>query len=215
LALIPLSVLPKEITGVEITLSNLYNSKRYCVETFRKIMEFNDNGEWLGQKIELKNQAIKSALALVPDLIEAHDAIYSKFPEWYNQEGGSFGKIQGVRLYNPKGALEDRKKYSKNKFQTKFLGAECDYWYGEGFILPLVVGLRNLIQTSPRSKELNWEIDPVEFMDSQHAEIMDLYASTLRQGNLNPQIIGKDKGSYKFADKAIKMCLTIMSAQAA
>lgn len=216
LALIPLAVLPQEITGVEISLPSIYNSKVYCVDTFSRIMKYGENGKWNGQKFELQSQAIKSALAMVPDLITAHDTIYTRFPEWYNQDaGGAFGSIKGVRLHNPKGAAEDRKKYSKTPFESKFLDLPCDYLYGEGFILPLVVGLRKLMSFSARSKKMTWKITPLEFMETQHGKVMGMYGFTLRQAAFNPQVIGKDKGTYNIVDNAIEMCLALMPSKAA
>ena len=77
LTLIPLSVLPSSIVGtnLESNLSKIYNSKSYCVDTFKDILD--QHGERIGSnKFELKNASIESALNLMTEILELYDLIY-------------------------------------------------------------------------------------------------------------------------------------------
>lgn len=203
LALIPLSQLPKNVIGVDVNLAKIYNSKQYCVETFRDILEGSGNGQWKGQTYELTNPLIKSALDLVPDVINTYDYIYKKFPDAYNAAGGSFGRINGVRIYDP--THNKDKKYSKKPFSTKFIGDECDYSYADGFIVPIVVGLRELIAKDSTDGKLSWNYNPTKFLEANFSKILGMYSAIIRATNWDPQKIGKDKGSYEIVAGAMQI----------
>lgn len=208
LALIPLSKLSQDVTGVEINLTKIYNSKQYCVETFQAILEKEVDGKcvhgaWKGQTFELSSLSIKSALDLVADVIKAYDYIYKKFPNAYNLAGGSFGKITGVRIYDP--SHNKDKKYSAKPFSTKFYGEDCDYSYADGFIVPIVVGLRELIKIDSASGMLSWACNPINFLEANFVKILGMYSAIIRATNWDPQKIGKDKGSYEIVSGAVQI----------
>ncbi len=206
LALIPLSKLPFSITGKEINLVKIYNSKQQCVEVFREILEKEGNGQLKGQMYELTNPLIKQALDLLPKIIEAYDFIYKSFPEAYNKSGGSFGRISGVRIYEVNHSHD--KKYSKKPFSTIFSGQECAYSYGPGFIIPIVVGLRELIDLDEADQSIGWRYDPITFIDKSFPKILGMYNAIIRATNWDPQKIGKDKGSYEIVAGAIQIAAT-------
>lgn len=203
LALIPLSTLSKDITGVDINLTKIYNSKQYCVEVFRQILEKDGNGHWKGQSYSLTNPLIMSALDLVPDIVEAYDFIYKNFPDAYNKADGSFGRISGVRIYDPK-KISDQK-YAKKPFYTKYTLQECDYSYADGFIIPLVVGLKELIIVDSAQEKLYWKHEPKVFVYQCFSRILGMYSALIRATNWDPQKIGKDKGSYEIVAGAIQI----------
>ncbi len=201
LALIPLSKLPKSVTGVEVNLPKIYNSKQYCVETFRSILSFQGNGVFHGESFELLNPQIKSALDLVPSILVAYDHIYKNFPYWYNEADGSFGRITGVRLFRA-GPNDNPKKYSSKPFSTKFGEESADYQFADGFILPLIVGLRSLIQVRDSDPTCIWALEPTDFLDTHQKKIMNIYTTVIRLAQWDPQKIGKDRGSYEIAQAA-------------
>jgi hypothetical protein len=204
LSLISLSKLPIEIIGTEISLVKLYSSKQYCVDTFHKILAFDGNGSFSGQTYTLENEHIKSALRLVPNIISAYDFIYQSFPTWYNNAGGSFGKIAGVRLFD-QGSRQDKKKYSSKPFKTKYQERDCNYNYADGFMIPIVVGLRELIDFSNDGVFLR--CNPEHFLSNKSTEIFGMYSTLVKFSDFNPGKIIKDKGSYDIAAGAIKMAL--------
>lgn len=203
LALIPLSRLPLEIIGTEINVVKIYNSKQQCVDVYRKILEKDGNGLFKGQTFELTNPMIMQALDLLPQIIKAYDYIYKTFPEAYNKSGGSFGRISGVRIYDPTHSHDQ--KYSKRPFATVFSGDECNYSYGPGFIVPIVVGLRELIVLDQSDNKLHWKYDPIKFIDVNFQKILGMFNAIIRATNWDPQKIGKDKGSYEIVSGAIQI----------
>ena len=204
LALIALSKLDKAELGLEINLPKIYNSKQYCVETFRAILEKEGNGTWKGQTYELANPTVQSALKLVSGIVEAYDEIYCRFPDAYNAAGGKFGRIDGIRIFDPS-AAPDGKKYAKKPFETKYFQRECNYSYADGFIIPLVVGLRELIEIVPEDNSARWVETPTIFIGREINGLLAMYSALVKMANWDPQKIGKDKGSYEFAANAIRM----------
>ncbi|WP_211299265.1 hypothetical protein, partial [Methylovulum psychrotolerans] len=171
-------------------------------ESFREILEKPGNGNWKGQTYELTNPAIKSAIDLVSELVDLYDFIYEKFPDAYNKAGGKFGRIEGVRIYNDQHTND--KKYSKKPFHTKYYGRETEFQYADGFIVPLVVGLKEIMELDDQDK-VKWLFDPKAFLTHNIANILGMYSSIIKFAKFDPQKIGKDKGSYEIVAGAIKM----------
>ena len=204
LALIPLSKLDKVHVPQNIDLSKIYNSKQYCVEMFRQVIE--SKGEMKGVTFELKDPSIKAAIRLVPQIIKAYDYLYSQFPDIYNSNNGKFGRIEGVRKFDVEQAKSNSKKYAKKPFKTKFYEKDCNYSYADGFIIPLIVGLRELIEVD--GANIRWIIDPVDFIDKHLGKNLVMYNTIIKAFDYNPQKIGKDQGSYSIAAGEIKMSLS-------
>lgn len=201
LSLVLLSKLdPAKLSGVEIDPVKIYNSKQYCIDTFQKVLD--PHGYKKGSTFVLTDNVVKSALNLLPKLLEAHDRLYQIFPRIYNASGGAFGRIEGVRMFDVEQALTNRKKYSKKPFSTKYFEYDCTYSYADGFIVPLIIALRELIERSPNG-ELKWEFDPIEFIENSLNETIKMYSSIIKFSDYNPQKIGKDAGSYEIAKAVV------------
>lgn len=191
LALIPLSALPEEKTGVKIDPIKIYNSKQYCVETYQKILEKDGHGTWHGVRYELKDVEIKSALMLVGDIVEAYDVIYQTFPDAYNKAGGSFGAIDGVK---------------KRPCLSKYHELECEYQYADGFIIPIIASLNNLMEYK-KGKGVSWKVVPTKFLKTSFPKILTMYYMVIKLAKFNPQKVGKEAGGYEFVSGAIQMAL--------
>lgn len=189
LSLIALSKLPQDLLGSEVSVVKIYNSKQYCVETFRQILEKGDANEWQGQKFVLNDNRIKSALDLVQKIIEAYDAAYILFPAAYNLAGGSFGSIKGIR--NKKG-------------HTKYTNQETEYVYADGFIIPIIVAMRELIGIKSDGT-LYWTDDPVGFVKKYINNLLQTYYSIIKMASYDPQKIGKAVGSYHLISTSVQM----------
>ena len=187
---------------MDVNPVKIYNSKQFCVEVFRDMLERDGNGAWKGQTYELTNPSIQSAIDLVPQLVELYDFIYKEFPGAYNATGGKFGRIEGVRIFDEQHTSD--KKYSKKPFHTKYQGIETDYQYADGFIVPLIVGLKEIMVFNDQGKVL-WLFDPKEFLRRNFDRILGMYSSIIKFANWDPQKIGKDKGSYEIVAGAIEM----------
>lgn len=207
LSLIPLSRLPNEYLEQDISLVKIYNSKQYCVETFRKILEKDGNGLMKGATYKLTNPAIKSALDLVPKLLETYDLLYRDFPDAYNSASGKFGRIDGVRIFDDKGEYANNPKYSKKQFHSKYFDLPCNYQYADGFILPIIVGMIELIEYDSTTETMRFVSDPKDFVKNKLEQVLSRYATVIRFANYDPQKIGKDKGTYQMASDAIRSAL--------
>lgn len=206
LTLIPLSVLPPSIVGINLenNLSKIYNSKSYCVDTFKEILD--QHGQRIGSnKFELDNSSIKSALDLMPEILELYDLIYSEFPTAYNNNEGSFGRMEVVKKYDPKKAENGNTKYLKKQPKTKYFDSDCEYNYADGLIIPLVVALRKLIEFDEHDEILKWRVkDPIQFIKDNLGDITKIYGLVIKMSDYNPQRIGKTSNSYDLAATAVE-----------
>lgn len=204
LALIPLSIVPKDITGVNLStnLVKIYNSKAYCVDTFKEILD--RNGSKIGgNEFELENPTIKSALDLIPEILQIYDYIYAEYPKAYNKDG-SFGKMEVVKIYDTEKFKDGGSKYLKRQPKTKFLNKDCKYSYADGLIIPLVVAIKELIYFDSQSQSLKWKVtSPIGFLKENLDPISKIYGMVIRMASYNPQKIGKDSGSYELAASAL------------
>ena len=206
LSLIPLSCLPSSVAGSRpFNPVQIYNSKQACVEEFRKILSENGNGEWAGSNFTLKSPSVKSALSMTGKILEAYDLVYELFPNAYNSNEGKFGRIEDVRIYDPENAQTGNKKYSKKRFSSRYFEKEVDYQFADGFFVPIVVALRELIKFDEKSKQLAWVSDPITFLRQNLKDILVQYSTVIRMAKYDPQKIGKDRGSYLLAETSIRM----------
>lgn len=186
LAWIPLSVieLPEPII---IPPQNIYRNKGECTKLFDRLMDNTEVSKKTGGQYthELHNTAVYSALVVAGKLPELYDRIYRDFPEAYNRCGGSFGKINVVKLA----------KEMRSKPTTHFGGEEVRYSYPDGLIMPLVYGLKALMQRNEKN-HVRWREDPVSFLSDHLDAIVRKYRVILEAFRFDPQKVGKKEGSY-------------------
>ena len=144
LAWIPLTLLaplPKDEDGRQVeapVAQNIYRSKGDCVTRFERLMSSPDvSVAECGYRRDLKSDAVRSAFKITADLLDLYDIVYKRLPDAYNRNDGKFGRITAVKKMNPEKSL--RKKYAK------FSHKEVSTAIPEGFIIPLVYGLRSLM----------------------------------------------------------------------
>ncbi|MEQ8791145.1 MAG: hypothetical protein RIC55_33090 [Pirellulaceae bacterium] len=190
LALIPLSLVSREETGIEINPTLIYSSKGNCVRLFSEIFEHENVSVADGPVRRLVNERVRNALSLLRDLPRLYDLIYRKFPTAYNHASPGFGRIQCVKH-----------KEGKPVFRTKYYGEKTGYRYPDGFIMPLLYGLRELISVS--GDNVTWHVDPFQFLDKWLDEIVEPYREfvIVMAASYDPQKVGKTHASYKFAAK--------------
>lgn len=190
LSLIPLS---KTEIGRDINPVHIYSSKAECVSQFDKIVtadgisQPSSSGEFL---IEVVDPVVLSALKMINRFPELYDLVYKKLPDTYNKSSnGKFGLINSV---------------ANSPGKTKYYGKPVDYTYPEGFMMPLVYSLRELITTN-RTGKLVWITDPAEFIDTYLNDIMASYGElVIKMSSHDPQKVGKNRGSYAAASMAVR-----------
>lgn len=194
LSLIPLSI--AEI-GKEINPVHIYSSKAECVRMFEKIItapgvSIPAKGDFL---IEVVDKEIISALAMIEKLPELYDLLYEKLPDAYNKSSdGKFGRITPVSM------TENGKPAGK----TKYYDRAVDYSYPDGFVMPLVYSLRELMGRD-KNGMLYWVIDPTSFINTYLGDVMSNYGElVIKMSNYDPQKVGKNRGSYAAACMAVR-----------
>jgi hypothetical protein len=130
------------------------------------------------------------------DIPRLYDFIYESFPDVFNKNGGSFGRI---------GCVDKRERGGKKKlFATKFYGNECEYRYPDGFIMPIVVSLHAMIDAT--GPEVKWRVhNPLNFLEKYLGRIVEIYCGAIRSQDYNPQTVAKTKHSYDVLEQSFKM----------
>ena len=205
LSWIPLSRLSKEFPDIKnFNPVNIYSSKGACTKAFNDLVKLDEvSHKTKGDVREITHPGVKSAIALMKDIPALYDLIYENFPEAYNNISPGFGRIDGVRIYDPEKA-GDGKHIAKPPL-TKFYRNEVKYDYPDGYIMPLVYGLSALIEV--KGNKLSWITDPFDFIEENLQEIMETYVSTIQMAKYDPQTVGKSHGTYNLAIKAVGFSL--------
>lgn len=84
---------------------------------------------------------------------------------------------------------------SGTKPTTHFTNQQVNYSYPDGLIMPLVYGLKSLIERAPDGR-LRWKKDPNDFLDGYFQPIVKKYRVIMDAFRADPQKIGKNEGSF-------------------
>ncbi|MBI1921118.1 MAG: AIPR family protein [Geobacter sp.] len=212
LSLIPLSVLPGKIKGgvednlFEVNPVIIYSSKSQCVERYNNIIDNDKISEKVkGDIVKVTCQLVDSALSLMKDFPKLYDIIYEKLPDAYNNSSAGFGRISCVKIYE-KDKTKKSEKYLHKSPKTKFYSKDVTFSYPDGFIMPIVYSMRELIIAE--DNQVKWIVDPFDFIDKNLDKILETYYSQIQVANYDPQKVGKHIGSYKLVSSAVKFILT-------
>ena len=190
-------LLPKGIK--KFNRVNLYSSKTQCVTFFNEVVSNDAFSVQEHGKYIVISSLLKSALDLTEAIMKYFDILYVSFPEMYNKNQGSFGRISCVK--------NDEKSRSLPLFRT--INTSIPYIYPDGFIYPLIGGIVALIKYDEVTDTLKWKIDPtsVKFVPKDIPLLK--YLGWLRK-DLDPQHNGKNQLMYLEAEEAyeayIKRC---------
>lgn len=185
---IPLSKLELDADLVPtIPPQNIYRNKGECAKLFDGLLSDDrvsrpTDGEYTR---ELHNEAVKSALRIGAEIPALYDKIYKDFPRAYNDCGGKFGRITVVKMAND----------MRTKPTTYFTREPVEYRYPDGLIMPLVYGLKALMDVD-EDGSVEWIEDPYEFLDSHFVSIVKKYRVILEAFRFDPQKVAKNEGSY-------------------
>jgi hypothetical protein len=191
LAWIPLSVieLPEPLSHIRVVPQNIYRNKGECVKLFDELMSHESVSKPTGGEYthELHNTVVASALMLAAELPRLYDKIYREFPAAYNGDGdGRFGRLAVVKMA----------KDMRSQPQTHFTSQDVEYSYPDGLIMPLVYGLKALMETDDNG-HVRWKEDPANFLDEHLDAIVKKYRVILDAFRADPQKVGKNEGSYE------------------
>ena len=135
-------------------------------------------------------------------------------PYAYNSfKNSAFGKIKGVKNLNPEGWKTNKAVYMRTPAKTKFYQNEVNYSYGDGFIYPFIVSLREMIEITEDNR-VRWknDMDIFRFVDDTLPKIMNSgFVSFMRGLNYDPAKVGKEGGSYDYVANFYKVAEHIPS----
>lgn len=175
---------------------NLYRNKGECLAKFDDLMRLDavtleENG-----KFELRNPAVYSALKVAAKLPEVFDLIEELFPAAYNKADGKYGRIGAVKKMNG----------TKSVKTTNFEGRPIDTLSPDGFLYPVVYGVRELmIRTADGTIE--WRVDPIQFVRDHIDEIAEAYKAVVSALDWDPVKVGKAPLAYQVVTTAYQAAL--------
>lgn len=172
-----------------------YSSKGDCVNRFHRFMS-SPQVTTNSAKREIKSEKVLSAFKVAADIPYLYDFIYENFPEYYNSNDGKFGRISAVNKMNSKGGSKE----------TKFAQKAIAWKYPEGFIAPLVYGLRSLMVKDAAGK-LSWATDPKLFLKNHLPQVVTRYKQLLEENDFDPQKVGKSHVAYDSVRDAFELAL--------
>ncbi|MBP3043698.1 hypothetical protein KKR91_03645 [Arthrobacter jiangjiafuii] len=183
---------------------NIYRSKGDCIVRFERLMSSPAVSENNGTdyKAKLVSKEVKSALGLVPAVLDVYDLISENYAKAYNTNDGIFGRIKAVQSVN-KG----------DNLKTKFMGRDLDTRIPDGFLIPVVYGLRSLMERTDDG-QIKWKVDPREFVKQNLPAIMATFKTVITLSSWDPQKVGKEPGAYIQAENAFEMALLRSSSKA-
>ena len=174
-----------------------YSGKEKCLAKYLELMRNEQITSSFGVKRELRDPQVLSALKLATDFPYLFDIIYKLFPSYYNQSGGSYGKISAVK---------NAQKKKSDVFWTPFLRRQVEQPVPDGFIYPLAYGLRAIIEFDSGTQKLKWKVDPYRFVESEAFKSAVIkYCGVISQSDYDPQKVGKGGFSYTSAEDSIKL----------
>lgn len=208
LSWIPLSRIEEDLPGKEeFSPVAMYRNKGLCVAAYNTLMASDEISERAkGEIRELKNKAVKSAIGLLKDIPDLFDLIYTEFPEAYNAESPGFGRVSSVRIWDPDKVQSGDPKYLAHPARTKFYRRECKYDFPDGFIMPLVWALGELMEY--KDGKVHWSVDPTRFIRKNLPKTLKVFYGMIQMANYDPQKVGKTAACYYLAANDFKSRLS-------
>jgi hypothetical protein len=202
--------------SIRVAPNQIYRNKGVCVAAFNKLLEHADVSTPAagGYAYQLHNRAVESAMKIAGTFPTLYDMLYAQMPNAYNKSGGSFGKISAVKIYDAEKAAEKNSKYMRSKPTTPFYQYPTEYTCPDGFIVPLLYGVRALLNID-KNGLLTWKTDPEAFLGKNLVDIMKSYRLVIEMANWDPQKVGKNLSAYEFAESAISAVYSVKQNRAA
>lgn len=208
LALIPISLISEEISGIKINPVQIFSSKGTCINTFGDIFEkSSEEIEGKGTIRKLSSERLDSALKLMEDIPKLYDLIDLYFGDAYNAGSSRYGSLKAIKFYEEgKYKLGNKDQpYLKCPPTTKFYSFEGKYKNPDAYFIPIVVALRALMEV--KDGLVRWAVkDPEQFIMDNLSKILDSYRPLILALR-DPAQIGKSAISYQTAENAIKLIL--------
>lgn len=185
---------------ISVTPQNIYRNKGECSKYFDKLMlDPAVSAPVDGPIHELTNATVASCFDILADMPKLYDKIYANFPEAYNANGYRFGANPIVRIYDParREVAKDKSAYIASQPMTPFTNTPVFYRYPDGLIMPLVYGLKGLMEIE--GENVVWATNPFKFLELYLKDIAGAYRLVLDMARFDPQKLAKNQASHEFA----------------
>lgn len=198
----------------------LYANKTTCLEVFVRLLQTASAGQrGPDGKFHLTNPGILSAIKMTADMVTLHDTVQESLPSLFNEVGGTFEKLEGVKVYQPRVKLEvtgadgktkkapsrradKRRRVTLTRPVTRFLHHPMSHQYPAAYMFPLVYGLRGLMDVEDGL--VKWAVDPHAFLTDHLRDLMPSYRHSLSMAGSNPGRFGKTRETYDFTASRIR-----------
>ncbi len=185
---------------IGVTPQNIYRNKGECSKQFDKLMMHPGvSAPVEGPTHELNNDTVASCFDILADLPALYDYIYENFPDAYNSNNYRFGSSTIVKIYDPikRETAKDKTAYVATQPTTHYLNKPVYYRYPDGLIMPLVYGLKGLMEIE--DERVVWATDPKAFLAKYLGDIAGAYRLVLDMARFDPQKLAKNQASHEFA----------------
>jgi hypothetical protein len=171
---------------------NIYSNKGDISILFDKLMEHRDvSKQKNGPQYEMHSTRVGSAFDVLATLPALYDKIFIDMGDAYNRStGGKFGKIKAVRV--PK----------RGSAYSPFTHRESEYGVPDGFVLPVLYGLKALLET--HDGKVQWATDPEAFLDRHMKTLIGAFKMPMEMAGFDPQKVAKNQNSYAFMEGEVK-----------
>lgn len=177
-----------------IAAPKLYANKGEASKLFDRLMEHpRISKQTNGPRYELHHTGVGSAFEVTGALPSLYDQIFLGFGRAYNQSGGSFGRIKAVKVPKHGGV------------SSPFLGKQGDYGVPDGFVLPIIYGLRALMTVDEGL--VRWITEPGAFVDRHLQALVGAFKMPMEMAGFDPQKIAKTENSYRFMEGEVEKAL--------
>ena len=181
---------------------NIYRNKGELAKLFDRLMEHPDvSTPKDGPHHVMHSATIGSAFDLLADLPRLYDYVFINLGDAYNKgTSGKFGRIKAVKI--PK----------RGRVSSPFERIACDYGVPDGFVLPLVYGLKALMGVE--DGRVVWNKDPDDFIKEHLETFASAFKMPMEMASFDPQKVAKSENSYRFMVGEVEKALLKMDAAA-
>ena len=175
---------------------NLYRNKGEALRKFDDLMRLDAVTSQKDGKFALHNQNVRSALSVAAKIPEVFDLIEELFPDAYNKADGKYGRIGAVKKMNNSSAQKT----------SNFEGRPIAVASPDGFLYPVVYGVRELMQLSAEGM-VQWRVEPLQFVRDNIVEIAEAYKAVVSALDWDPVRVGKAPLAYQVVGTAYRSAL--------
>ena len=177
-----------------VSAPKLYAQKGEVSKLFDRLMEHpRVSKQTDGPRYELHHTGVGSAFEITGRLPALYDQVFLGFGDAYNRSGGAFGRIKAVKVPKRGGTA------------SPFLGREGSYGVPDGFVLPIIYGLRALMLVE--KGRVRWATDPEAFLARHLQTLVGAFKMPMEMAGFDPQRIAKTENSYRFMEGEVEKAL--------